>query len=126
MSARGLIGSGRGVLARVLSEYGMVLVLGLLCAYYSWATWGVRIAEGDDAADEVLGKLTPTSDGVLVVAHQGDEAERFARAVEGGLTKRGVKVIGIVRGEPMQLREALDRLAAQNANVGVIAATYEA
>ncbi|MCC2672443.1 MAG: hypothetical protein K0Q72_4915, partial [Armatimonadetes bacterium] len=32
--------------ARFLSDYGIIFVLLLLCAYYSWATYGVQQTGG--------------------------------------------------------------------------------
>jgi ribose transport system permease protein len=119
--------SVRGVWGRVLSEYGMVLVLLGVCAYFTWRTWGVQHPSGAEAAAEVLGQLPAgAAGGVLVVGHAGDEAGEFVEAVERGLTARGVAVLGVVRGAPADVRAKLDELAAAGRTVGVIVATQQA
>ena len=53
--------------SRLVSEYGTLLVLLMLFAYYSAATWGVIHPVGNSAAREVAGKITGQKKGARVV-----------------------------------------------------------
>ncbi|HEY7119058.1 MAG TPA: ABC transporter permease [Tepidisphaeraceae bacterium] len=111
---------------RIVDDLGMVGVLVLLCAYYTWATWGTQYREGEAAAAEVLMALPPdASRGVLVAAQQGGDSEQFVNAVTRGLAARGTPVLGVVRGEPIALREKLDELTSRGTRPSVIVATRE-
>jgi ribose transport system permease protein len=100
----------RSLWARALADYGMVLALALLCAYYSWATWGEQYNDGADAAREVVAKFS-ASDHILVVGHDGDRAGEFVDAAKRALAARGVPSLGEVRGTPADLRAKLDEIA---------------
>ena len=113
----------RGLWGTALSEYGMVFVLVGLCAYYTWATWGVQYARGADAADEIIrGLPTSAARGVLVAAHEGHDAEDFAAAAVEQLKKMNVPVRAVVRGTPADLRAKLDE---HKGTVQVLVATRE-
>lgn len=111
---------------RLLSDLGMVGVLVLLCAYYTFATWGTQYRDGDEGAAEVLAALPPAaSRGALVVGQQGGDADAFVNAVVRGLGERKIPVLADVRGEPITLRERLDELAARNVRPAVLVTTHE-
>jgi ribose transport system permease protein len=112
----------------LLSDYGMLLVLLLVGGYFTWATWGTQYREGADAAAEVLGVALPAdvADRVIVVAHDGEVARQFADAAEAGLRARGHAPLAVVRGEPKDLRAALDTLAGEGKRPAVLFATREA
>jgi ribose transport system permease protein len=111
---------------RIFSDLGMVGVLLLLCAYFTWATWGIQYRDGAEGAAEVLAALpADAARGVVVVGQQGGDAEEFVTAVVRGLAQRNIPVLGAVRGEPMALREKLDELATKNQRPAVILATHE-
>jgi ribose transport system permease protein len=101
----------RSLWARALADYGMVLALVLLCAYYSWATWRDQHNEGADAGREVAARVS-AGDKVLVVAHEGDRGREFADAATKALAARGVASLGEVRGTPADLRAKLDEISA--------------
>jgi ribose transport system permease protein len=111
--------------ARFVSEYGMLLVLVFLCAYYSWATYRVQHAVGrpggEQLAAEVSGRFEPGST-VLLVARSTQEDGAFAEAAREGLNRNGFRVVETVRGEPPDAREALERLAASGQPLDLIAA----
>jgi ribose transport system permease protein len=111
---------------RLLSDLGMVGVLLLLCAYFTWATWGTQYRDGAEGAAEVLAVLPPDAGRVvLVVGQQGGDAEEFVTAVVRGLEKRNVPVVATIRGDPMALREKLDNLAAKGTRPAILIATHE-
>ncbi len=49
------------MISRFLTDYGMILVLIALCAYYSWATYGVQQLAGADAAKSLAAQITKDS-----------------------------------------------------------------
>src|SRR6187551_1959538 len=85
---------------RFLSGYGMVLVLLLLCVYYSWVTWAEQRPTGAVAAAQVAAKLRKEklSDGrVLIVAGSTSEDRAFAERLRGLLLEdKAIGVIGVV------------------------------
>ncbi len=53
--------------SRFVSDYGMIFVLLLLCAFFSLATWAEQYPAGAEAARGVAGQLGP-SGRILIVA----------------------------------------------------------
>ena len=67
--------------SRLISEYGTLLVLLVLFAYYTAATWGVVHPVGDSAAREVSEKIISQKRDaqVVIVVRKGDDEEAFAK-----------------------------------------------
>jgi len=113
-------------LSRFLTDYGMIFVLALLCAFFSVATLSEQSPTGEAAARQVATALaakfgkTPL---VLIVARdQADEA-LFATRLEAALVAGGAKVPAVVMGEPVDARAALQKLAASGESLDAIACT---
>ena len=72
--------------ARWLADYGMILVLVLLCAFFSVVTYSEQSPTGEAAVSQVVGavlKSVPQSARVLVVASdQPGDAAFAARATQ--------------------------------------------
>jgi ribose transport system permease protein len=115
---------GAGLLARFLSDYGMVLVLLLLCAYYSVVTLGEQ-QTGGAAGGELLARAVVRQAGtgsrVLIVAGTGRDETAFAGALERELSEAGCKVVGRVQGHPSVARKALHDLEGSTEKPDVIA-----
>ena len=115
---------------RFFSEYGMLFILLLLCAYYSFATLNRQHPTGADAAKQVSTDVINSAKGrelrVLVVAGEGTEGEVFADTVTAMLEEPGVLTVDVITGDPSDLREALDEIAKSGRKIDVIAATQEA
>lgn len=111
-------------LYRFLSGYGMLLVLLLLCAYYSWVTWAeqhpVGAAAGRQLADLLQRRASPGAP-VLVVARNTPEDVLFASTLRDRLDQARFTVIDVVTGEPAQARRALEAAAAANRRIDFIA-----
>jgi len=73
----------RRTISRLLSNYGMGIVLLLLCVYYSWATIQTRQLSGPDAVDDVAKKITSTNPKptILLVAGVSPDDREFARLI---------------------------------------------
>jgi ribose transport system permease protein len=111
-------------LSHFLTEYGMIFVLLLLCAFFSVVTYSEQSPTGETAARQLASDLVrqPGKGGrvLIVVRSQADDA-LFARALEQQLSAGGVRVAGVVSGEPKDAREALKKLAASGEKVDAIA-----
>ncbi|MEQ1904471.1 MAG: ABC transporter permease [Pirellulaceae bacterium] len=118
----------RFTLSRLLTDYGMVLVLVLLCAFFSLATYSEQSPTGEAAARQVAKTLaaqfgqTPR---VLIVARDQAEEALFAAKLEADLASSGAQVLAVVRGEPKDARAALQKIAASGETLDAIAGTRE-
>lgn len=109
---------------RRFDDYGMPVVLLLLCAFFSLLT--IRDQQPNDAAaaQELARQITRShGDGARVMIATRDLAEDkvFADALSGALTRGGVSVVKQIAGEPMDARLALQDLATQGRPLDVIA-----
>jgi ribose transport system permease protein len=115
----------RSASARLLSEYGMVVVLLFLCAYYTVATMADQFPTGDEAADVVARELVrhvQPSGRVLIVAGEGQTEAEFASALARDLSEREIEST-TAQGQPSDARRALEQLAKQGNKLDAIAAT---
>lgn len=118
--------SFKHLLSRFFSNYGMVLVLLLLGACFSYVTWDEQHPTGVDAAeqltDQITRKFSPGTT-VLVVAREHREDAAFANSLQLQLSGAGMKVLGIVKGQPSDARDRLEKLTRSGGNLDVIACT---
>jgi len=119
----------RRAASRFMADYGMLLALLALCAFFSWVTLDEQRPAGADGgaglARRIAREAAPGAR-VLVVTRASDEDREFARALAEGLTAAGLKVVETVQGEPADARKALDRLAGSADRPDVIAASPSA
>ena len=106
----------------------MLLVLLMLCAYYSVRTYRQQQPEGPAAGEQLAGQISssirkPSS--VLIVATKTELDARFADALEQRLRKAGYDVCGKTLGEPRDTRLAMDNLNKRGVDVAVIATTEQ-
>jgi ribose transport system permease protein len=73
----------RRTISRLLSNYGMGVVLLLLCIYYSWATIQTRQLSGADAVDDVAKKMTTTNPKpiIILIAGLSPDDREFAQLI---------------------------------------------
>ena len=101
--------------ARWLADYGMILVLVLLCTFFSAVTYSEQSLTGEVAARQVVEavlKAVPNGARVLVVASDQPGDAAFAARVERDLTAAGARVLASATGEPRNAREALQKIQA--------------
>lgn len=106
----------------------MLLVLVVLCATLSYATWTNQSATGPDAARTLAASIAAKADpgaAVLVAAGAGKDDISFARTVQTDLKSAGFSSVLVVNGEPRDVRKALVQLAAENQRLSAVAATAE-
>ena len=111
---------------RFVSDQGMLLVLLLLCAYFSWRTWTEQQPAGETAARQLLAKIASAGADhtVLVVAGDAESDREFAMAFSkaaGAWT-----TIGTVTGSPADARAKLEELNQARTRVDFIAASGNA
>jgi len=116
----------KAALAALLSEYGMVLVLVGLCAFFGAVTLAEQHPTGPEAARGLIhaidDNITPAHK-VLIVVGEGKEDAALAGTVEDWCKAVGVGVIDTVRGQPADARRTLVRLGERGEKVTVIACT---
>lgn len=104
----------------------MFLVLLLLCAFFSVVTTAEQSPTGAVAAIQLapaIVKQFGTSSRVLIAGRDQAEDAAFAQTLERELSTARVQVLGTVRGEPKDAREALQKLAASGGKLDAIACT---
>ena len=115
------------MLSRFTGEYAIVLVLVVLCTFFSAATWtetSDRGAAGGKALAEDIGRQLPPGRFLVVVRDDADDAA-FAEAVEHSLTARGWTAAGIARGHPVDAKQTLVKLERAGDTLDAIVCTPE-
>lgn len=113
-------------LSRLLTDYGMIFVLAILCAFFSVATYTEQSPTGEAAARQIASTLKaqfgpqPT---VLIVSGDRSDETLFADKLRTLLKDNGVRAPTVVKGEPKDARAALKTLAATGEPLSVIACT---
>ncbi len=116
-------------LLRGLSDYGMVLGLLVLCAFFSYATWAAQHPAGADAGrqlgEQIVRRFAARSDlHLLIVARASRQDGEFAAELEGALRRGGFANVEVVRGSPRDARAALTRRHQAGGRLDLIAGTH--
>ncbi|MGD8240555.1 MAG: ABC transporter permease, partial [Armatimonadota bacterium] len=117
----------RSILSRLTSDYGMLLVLLLLCAFWSWVTWGEQLPTGAAAGEEVAREVAASSDPgarVLIVIREAEEDREFARELADRLGEAGLEVAGTVAGAPSDAGRAMQQIVESGGALDVIACNH--
>jgi len=114
--------------SRLFADYGMVLVLALLCALFSALTFSDQSPTGEAAAIQVakmLGQGGSRPARVLIATRDQPDDVAYAAALQRLLSAAGSSApsVSVVRGEPKDARETLQRLAASGERLDVVACT---
>jgi len=101
---------------RILSDYGMFLVLLVLCVFFSAVTFTEQSANGPAAAEqlgkEIASKLD-TGGRVLIVASTQSNDPAFADAIHRQISESGFRIASTIKGGPKDAKIALEQV--QNA-----------
>ena len=111
-------------LTRLLSDYGMLIVLILLCVFYSFSTMTEQNPRGSDAAELVASMLLNgygTDDGVLIVSKSNPEHQLFANTLKAQLESEGFTRVSHVEGEPPAVRSAFEQFDSTGTQFAAIA-----
>jgi len=120
-------GATRVFISRLLSEYGMFVVLLLLGLLFSLLTIREQHPTGEQAAVALSRQLTDAGwrdRSVVIVARLDREDSLFAGSLEQALAGAGHSRVEVIRGDPASLREALQQRAQSAVPTDLIAATY--
>lgn len=113
-------------LTRFLADYGMIFVLLLLCAFFSVVTYSEQSPTGETAAEQIftaIRKQFGKAPRVLIVASDQPGDAAFTGKLERDLTASGAQVLAVVKGEPRDAREALQKVATSGGKLDAIACT---
>jgi ribose transport system permease protein len=112
--------------ARLLADYGMVLVLALLCALFSGLTLSDQTPTGEAAATQVallLRRQFGQTPRILIAIRDQPDDIAYGTALQRVLGASGGGEAALMRGEPKDAREALQRIAAEGKRLDAIACT---
>ncbi len=115
----------RALSTQFLSSYGIVLVLLLLCVFFTLATFRQDSPTGAAGATSVAAQLSslPATEKVVIVICPDQSDREFQAALEQALTKQGRPKPPAVEGDPPTVREGLEALQKQGEKIGVVATT---
>jgi ribose transport system permease protein len=110
-------------LSRFLSDYGMSLVLLLLCVYYSAVTFAPQDPSGAYGGEKLADQLAypNTNPRILIVTRNTREDNAFADALLRRLNNSAYRIVGDVRGIPADARVELQRIADSGEKLDLIA-----
>lgn len=114
------------VLSRFLTDYGMVFMLGILCVYFSVATYSEQSPTGEAAARQLASLIAARFHAgatVLIAARDQADEVLFANKLAATLESQGKKVLAVVHGEPKDARAALVKIAGSRQTLDAIAGT---
>ncbi len=108
----------------LLSDHGMILVLLLLCAFFSAATFEEQHPSGPSAARQLASAIASGAGGgarALIVVRDHDEDIAFGDQLRSSLEGRGVTVAGTVRGGPADARRAITAIGERGERIDAFA-----
>ena len=106
------------------SDYGMLGVLVILCAFFSWITLEEQQPHGGDAAEVLAQSIKQsfqTPGRVLIAGRKTDEGKAFTFRLNELLTQSGWEIAGIVEGGPPELGKGLRASFDQNKSLNLLA-----
>ncbi len=109
---------------KLLSDYGMFLVLLLLCVLFSVLTLKEQIPEGSAASARLIEQINnefKKSDTILVVGAVNKDSASFVEKLGEELVKEGFNNTKVVVGVPRDLLLALDDIRAEGGGLAAIA-----
>lgn len=117
------------MLRKFLNNYGMIVVLVVLCAFFSILTLKERMPTGDLAVSGMadrINKQFDKSQAILVVGAVNTGSGSFAEKVGNILKEQGYENCYTVIGTPRELRIELDRVKATGQTIFAIVTTGDA
>jgi len=109
---------------KLFSDYGMVLVLIVLCLLFSVLTFKEQTPLGSNAVTEILERIYnrfEKSDVILAVGAAKKDSMPFAEKVGAKLNEAGYSKVRVVVGTPRDLKLVLDDIKAEGSRPAAIA-----
>lgn len=100
---------------RLLSRSGILLAFGALVAFFSIATWTSRSPEGAEAAPAIVREILrehPPGASVLIALSRTPEDQALAPALNQAAIQSGLRVLGVLTGDPPEARKRIAELDA--------------
>jgi ribose transport system permease protein len=113
-------------LSRLLTDYGMIFVLAILCAFFTVATYTEQSPTAEAAARQIAGLIKEQFGAgrkVLIVAGDRADETQFADKLAALLADSGAKALDTVKGEPKDARAALLKIVAAGQSLDAIVCT---
>lgn len=109
--------------SRFATDYGMVFVLLLLCAFFCVATIREQHPSGRDGALSLASDIIQdvNSGKLIVVANNVDEGQEFADTLVEQFRSTDIQVLDTIVGDPGDLRKAIQNLVDQQESIDIIA-----
>lgn len=114
---------------KLLRNYGMIVILILLCALFSVLTLKKRAPSGDLAVSEMADRIRaefPESQIIFSVGAVNTDSGSFAEKLGEVLKKQGYEKCHVVIGTPRELRGELDQVLSVGQTVSALVTTGEA
>jgi len=117
-----------GLCRGLLFDYGIGIVLAIVCAYFTYATWGVQRPSGRAAASQLANEIFSTVPGrqVVIVSGSSPMDREFAAALDRQLVAGQCKVVANLNGSPSVVAKALRDLPVADKPIDVLAASGSA
>ena len=115
--------AGRSPL-KLLSRFGTLFVLLLLCIFFSIATLKDQHPTDEGAARTLASRISrdyPGTPGVLIVVRPGEDDLLYATTVEEELKRSGANILGKVTGKPSEVRKKIEELGRAGTKLDVVA-----
>jgi ribose transport system permease protein len=116
----------RVALAKLLRDYGMLIVLLVLCLLFSVLTINEQHPTGAAAAKKVVEEVTRTTDrssGVLIVGRNDDEDGQFSKELKSELANLAYTNVRVIAGDPSLIRTMLEGLTDSASQYGLVVTT---
>lgn len=115
--------NSKQLLKKPISDYGMILVLVFLIAFFSLMTINEEESVGDTAAIELVQEINSlgTAKRVLIITSMGNEDMEMGRTLSSLLEKEGHTVFTTINGDPPDVGKALKELDESGQQADVIA-----
>ena len=117
----------KALLRHYFADYGMIVVLFVLGAYYSWVTWEEQHPRGTAAAESVsriVESQHPKGANILIVARANSDDQLFSKSLSQSLHENGYVVAAQVNGEPGDARRALSQAQSDGNNINAIVGNH--
>ena len=96
----------KGKISSLLSDYGMILVLLILCAVFALTTFSEQPAEGSGAGQNMAFKVKNQQEVILVVTESNSDTQ-LREAFEENLKGSGVKLNIVSAKSPIEAKQAM-------------------
>ena len=116
-------------LARMLTDYGMFVVLMLLCVFFSAVTFTEQAASGPAAAEQLRNDMVKVLDAdarVIIASSNQSSDPAFADELERQLRDAGLNNLSSIKGGPKEARQALEKIQSEGGRLDAIACSEAA